>query len=122
MDEFPNNVNRLRGLHALTARETSEILHISPSTIAKWGGGLRKPSFGIALKVGDFFGVRADRLATAEFIDLLQHELADPERFEAVESRIHHARAGLRAVERPEPRRPADITKPKSIDAEKRRR
>src|SRR5438105_10189502 len=103
MEEFSNNLKRLLGLHALTARETSELLGISPSTIAKWGTGLRKPSFNIALDVGTFFGVPADRLATAEFSDLLQHELADPERFEAVETRIHHARAGLRAVERPEP-------------------
>jgi hypothetical protein len=51
------------------------------------------------LRVGEFFGVPADRLAPAEFADLLQHELADPERFQAVETRIHHARAGLRSVE-----------------------
>jgi hypothetical protein len=66
--------------------------------------------------------VPADRLAAAEFIDLLQHELADPERFEAVETRIHRARAGLRAVEPLEAGREADVATGKAVDPEERRR
>lgn len=68
------------------------------STISKWGSGSRSPSFLTALKVGEFFGVSADRLATAPFEDLLAHELADPERFKAVEARIHKAKTGLNPV------------------------
>ncbi len=95
MNRFPDNLNRLLGLHALSAREAAEMLDLSHSTFAKWGSGLRQPSFSMALRLAEFFGVPTDRLATAEFEDLLQHELADPERFGAVEARIREARAAL---------------------------
>jgi transcriptional regulator with XRE-family HTH domain len=122
MDEFRNNLSRLLGLHNLTAREAAEILGLSQSTVGKWGTGVRQPSFATALKVGEFFGVPADRLATAEFTDLLQDELADPERFEVVETRIHHARAGLRPVEDLEAGREVDIATGKPVDQEEGRR
>jgi transcriptional regulator with XRE-family HTH domain len=122
MDEFRNNLSRILGLHNLTAREAAKILGLSQSTVGKWGTGLRQPSFATALKVGEFFGVPADRLATAEFTDLLEHELADPERFEAVETRIQHAHAGLRAVEDLEADREVDIVTGEPIDQEKKRR
>jgi hypothetical protein len=86
------------------------------------GIGLRQPSFATGLKVGEFFGVPADRLATAEFTDLLQDELADPERFEVVETRIHHARAGLRPVEDLEAGREVDIATGKPVDQEEGKR
>ena len=118
MDEFRNNLSRILGLHNLTARDAAKILGLSQSTVAKWATGGRQPSFATALKLGDFFGVPADRLATAEFTDLLEHELADPERFEAVETRIHHARAGLRAVEHLEAGREIDIVTGEPVDQE----
>src|SRR5436305_12057630 len=116
MDQFKNNLTRLLGIHNLTAREAANILGLSQSTVGKWGTGLRQPSFGTALKVGEFFGIPADRLATAEFQDLLQHELADPERFEAVETRIHHARAGLRTVDDLEAGKEVDIVTGKPVE------
>jgi hypothetical protein len=68
--------------------------------------------------VGEFFGVPADRLATAEFEDLLQNELADPERFQAVETRIHYARSGIRPVEDLEAGKEIDIVTGKPVDDE----
>lgn len=119
MDEFRNNLTRLLGLHNLTARDAAKILGLSQSTVGKWGTGLRQPSFATALKVGEFFGIPPDRLATAKFTDLLEHELADPERFDAVETRIHHARAGLRVVEHLEAGREVDIVTGEPVDEEK---
>jgi transcriptional regulator with XRE-family HTH domain len=116
VDEFRNNLSRILGLHNLTARDAAKILGLSQSTVGKWATGLRQPSFATALKVGEFFGVPADRLATAEFTDLLQHELADPERFDAVETRIHHARAGLRVVEDLEAGKEVDIVTGKPVE------
>jgi transcriptional regulator with XRE-family HTH domain len=116
MDEFRNNLIRLLGLHGLTSREAAQILGLSESTVGKWGTGLRQPSFATALRVGEFFGIPADRLATAEFPDLLQHELADPERFHAVETRIHHARAGLRPVQDLEAGKEVDVVTGKPVN------
>ena len=121
MDQFRNNFSRLLGLHNLTAREAAQILELSQSTVGKWGTGLRQPSFATALKVGEFFGIPADRLATAEFTDLLQHELGDPERFQAVETKIHHARAGLRPVADLEGRWKAERVETKPVKRTRRR-
>jgi len=91
------------GLHRLT-RPEAELLFsdsktkISYSTLAKWETGARSPSFRTALKVGSVLMVPADRLATAEFEDLLANELADPIRFQAVEVKIRKVRRGLRSV------------------------
>jgi transcriptional regulator with XRE-family HTH domain len=98
MNRFPDNLNRLLGLHSLSAREAAQMLDLSPSTFAKWGTGLRQPSFATALRVGEFFGLPADRLATAEFEDLLEHELADAGRFKAVEGKIRDERVRLQAA------------------------
>jgi transcriptional regulator with XRE-family HTH domain len=107
--QFRDNLIRLLGVHNLSAREAAAILGLSESTVGKWGTGIRQPSFATALTVGEFFGVPADRLATAKFEDLLQHELADPERFRAVEARIHRARTGLKSVEELEAGKKVDV-------------
>jgi transcriptional regulator with XRE-family HTH domain len=109
VERFPDNLNRLLGMHDLTDREAAEILGMSQSTLGKWQTRMRRPSFAMALRVGEFFGVQADRLATASFTDLLQHELADPARFEAVEARIHRLRTGLKAVEDPGAGKKVDV-------------
>jgi transcriptional regulator with XRE-family HTH domain len=98
MEHFANNLARLLGLHRLTAREAADMLAMSRSALTKWATGDRRPSFTAALVVGDFFGVPADRLARADFADLLEHELADPQRFREVEAEIRRRRSTLRAV------------------------
>ncbi len=118
MEAFPDNLRRLLGVHALTAREAAALLDLSVSTFTKWERGLRQPSFSTALRVADFFGVPADRLATAEFKDLLQHELADPDRFDAVEERIQLDRARLDAARRLEAGEEIDIVTGETVDTD----
>ena len=121
MERFPDNLNRLLGMHDLTSREAAEILGLSQSTLGKWHSRMRRPSFAMALKVGEFFGIPADRLATAEFTDLLQHELADPERFQTVETKIHHLRRGLKPVEDLEAGKEVDVVTGKPVNRTRRR-
>jgi transcriptional regulator with XRE-family HTH domain len=98
MEHFAENLQRLLGLHRLTTREAADMLAMSRSALTKWASGDRAPSFTAALVVGDFFGVPADRLARADFADLLEHELADAARFNEVEAEIRRRRSTLRAV------------------------
>jgi len=101
MERFPDNIARLLGLHRLPANHAAAMMGdagISQSVMSKWQSGARRPSFSSALAVGDFFQVPADRLARASFEDLLANELADPERFRAVEAKMHRMRTGLQVV------------------------
>jgi hypothetical protein len=54
------------------------------------------------LRLAEFFEIPADRLATAEFEDLLAGELANPERFRSVESKIAQERERLQAARAPD--------------------
>jgi transcriptional regulator with XRE-family HTH domain len=92
VERFSDNLVRLMGLHALPAKEAAAMLGMSQSTFSKWASGTRQPSFTTALIVGEFFGVPADRLARAEFADLLANELSSPERYESVEAEIRRRR------------------------------
>lgn len=85
---FTDNLERLLGLHRLSWGMFGELVGISDSTLSKWQSGARNPSFTTALKVGDFFRVDEGRLARADFGDLLENELADAERYWAVERAI----------------------------------
>ena len=98
MEHFADNLSRLLGLHGMSAKEAASLLGMSQSAFSKWSSGDRNPSFATALTVGEFFRVPADRLARAEFGDLLEHELTSRERFEEVESEIARRRSGLYAV------------------------
>ncbi len=97
--KFADNLERLLGLHRLTSRQFSELVDVSESVLSKWQSGDRSPSFGSALLIADFFGVPADRLARADFDELLTHELADPERFREVEGEIRRRRSTLMSVD-----------------------
>src|SRR5436309_9995183 len=97
------------------------MLDISESALGKWGAGARRPSFETALRVSDFFGVPANRLAQAKFEDLLANELADPARFQAVETKIRHARTGLKAVEHLEAGETVDVVTGEPVNRRRRR-
>ena len=97
------------------------MLDISESSLGKWGAGARRPAFETALRVSDFFGVPANRLAQAEFEDLLENELADAKRFQAVEAKIRHARTGLKAVEHLEEGETVDVVTGEPVDRKRRR-
>ncbi len=88
VEHFADNLARVLALHKLTAKDAAPLLGISQSALTKWKEGSRSPSFKTLVKIGDFLGLSADRLARADFADLLAHELADPERFERVEREI----------------------------------
>lgn len=74
------------------------MLGLSQSVLSKWQSGARQPSLSSALSAGDFFGVPADRLARADFSDLLANELAEPERYAEVEAEIRRRRSTLREL------------------------
>jgi transcriptional regulator with XRE-family HTH domain len=100
MEHFSDNLVRLMGLHALPAKETAKLLGMSQSAFSKWASGSRQPSFTTALAIGEFFRVPADRLARAEFSELLANELSSADRFKAVEHDIRLRR--LYGVPKPE--------------------
>lgn len=89
---FADNLGRLLGLHGLTARQFSMLVDVSESALGKWASGDRNPSFSSALKIGDVFHIPPDRLARADFGDLLEHELADAERYRQAEETLERLR------------------------------
>lgn len=118
MEQFNNNFVRLLGMHRLTVRQAGKLLELDESTLTKWNSGTRRPSFETALRVGDFFGVPADRLARARFGDLLENELSDRRRFNQVEIKIRHARTGLKAVKHVEAGKVVDVVTGKPVRKE----
>jgi transcriptional regulator with XRE-family HTH domain len=97
VEAFWGNLRRSLAVHGiLELKEAAEILGFSEAAFTKWANGSRSPSFTSALVAGDFLRIPPDRLARAEFIDLLEHELSDRERFEAVEKEIRQRRSILR--------------------------
>jgi transcriptional regulator with XRE-family HTH domain len=96
--KFSSNLKRLLGIHDLTYREAAKLTNMSYQAYTSWAQGGRTPSFKTALVIGEFFGVPANRLAEANFEDLLEHELSDPERYRQVEARIKKARSRLQLV------------------------
>lgn len=71
------------------------MLGMTKAALSSWNSGRRAPSFESALRAADLFQVAADRLAQAPFESLLARELADPERFRAVEQEIHKRRVAI---------------------------
>ena len=60
--------------------------------------GKAMPSLAKAIGIAELFQISTDRLMGAEFADLLEHELADGERFTRVEERIRRGGSKLRSV------------------------
>jgi len=99
MENFGDNLERLLGLHGLSARRASELLDVSAQTLSEWKYNKSSPSLPMILRLAEFFEVHADRLVNASFSELLATELGDPERFERVEHKIRAHRQTLRALE-----------------------
>jgi transcriptional regulator with XRE-family HTH domain len=95
---FTDNFIRLLGLHGLSQHFTSQLLGVSEATMSAWMNGKSTPSLAKAIDIAELFQVSTDRLMGAEFVDLLEHELADPERFRRVEARIRRGRTPLKPV------------------------
>jgi transcriptional regulator with XRE-family HTH domain len=96
---YGDNLARLLGLHRLTAQRAGRLLQISPQAIYEQQAGKRRPALDSVMRTASFFEIPPDRLMSAEFDDLLAHELADPKRFHRVEKRIAdlRRRPGLRS-------------------------
>jgi transcriptional regulator with XRE-family HTH domain len=85
---FGDNLPRLLGIHRLTARRASDLLGVSPQALSDWGHSKRRPEPETLERISKFFELPPDRLADADFEDLLVHELADASRFRLVETKI----------------------------------
>jgi DNA-binding XRE family transcriptional regulator len=95
---FTDNFVRLLGLHALSQHFTAQLLGVSEATMSAWMNGKSTPSLAKAIDIADLFQISTDRLMGARFPDLLADELADPERFGRVETRIKRGRSKLKSV------------------------
>jgi transcriptional regulator with XRE-family HTH domain len=96
MRAFPDNLRRLMGLHDVTARELSKILGLSEAAFSTWFTGTREPNFKTAMTISAFFEIPPDRLATAQFGELLND--LDAEWFDRVQVKIHRSGEQLRAL------------------------
>jgi transcriptional regulator with XRE-family HTH domain len=100
VNAFPDNLNRLLGLHGLAATDAASVLGVSPQAVSEWRHGKRGPSVQMLLKLSEVFEVPADALMRIDFKTLLEREAGDPTRFERVEQKLARAR---KAKRRPKP-------------------
>jgi transcriptional regulator with XRE-family HTH domain len=98
-DHFWDNVERILGMHRLTSKQAAVLFGVSASAMSKWSSRERKPSFETALKISEILRMEPGRLARADFGDLLAHELADTDRFGAIETEAAKVRRESRARE-----------------------
>ncbi len=96
MNRFADNLSRLMGLHDVTAKELSRVLGLSEAAFSTWSRGTREPGFKTAMKLSGFFEIPPDRLATAEFGELLND--LDGDWFVRVQVKIHRSGEQLRAI------------------------
>lgn len=95
---FTENFTRLLGLHRLSQHFTAQLLGVSEATMSAWMTGKSQPSLAKAIDIAELFQVSTDRLMGAEFVSLLERELADRERFARVEARIKRGATPLQSV------------------------
>jgi transcriptional regulator with XRE-family HTH domain len=95
---FADNLERLLGMHGLTAREASQLLDVSTVALSEWRQGKRQPGLKALLRLSALFEVPGDQLMTAPFSELLAGAVGDEYRFQRVESKIARAQRPLRAV------------------------
>ena len=98
LPRFTDNFVRLLGLHGLSQHYTADLLGVSSATMSAWMNGKSTPSLNKAIGIAELFQISTDRLMGAQFVDLLGHELSDPERFKSVEERIRRGRSRLKSV------------------------
>jgi transcriptional regulator with XRE-family HTH domain len=84
-----DNLDRLLGLHSMSATRASSVLGISAQALSEIRKGKRaSPNIDTLEKISDFFEVSVDRLRKATVAELLQDEIADPDRFARVEKKL----------------------------------
>lgn len=97
-NRFGDNLSRLIGMHALSAKQAAVTLGLSPNSFTAWRTGGRTPSTAVLMKLASFFEVDAFLLHSGDPQELIQ-SAAEPERFETVEKKIRRALSGLKPVE-----------------------
>lgn len=95
---FADNLDRLLGLHRLTARDASRLLDVSTVALSEWRQGKRQPGLTALLRLSGLFEVPGDQLVTTPFSELLAGPLGDEYRFQRVEAKIAKAQRPLKAV------------------------
>jgi len=102
-----DNMRRLFGVHDLTNADAADLLGFSQQAISEWVSKTRaeprQPNLTTLLRCADFFHISGDRLARADFAELLEQELADADRFRQVEAEIRRRRSKLVPVRIGEP-------------------
>jgi transcriptional regulator with XRE-family HTH domain len=95
---FADNLDRLLGLHRLTAREASHLLDVSTVALSEWRNGKRDPGLTALLRMSALFELAGDQLMTVPFADLLAGPLGDVDRYVRVEEKIARALRPVKPV------------------------
>ena len=66
--------------------------------MSAWMTGKSQPSLPKAMDIAALFQISTERLMGSSFPELLSDELADPERFDRVETRIRRGNSPLKVV------------------------
>lgn len=93
---FADNLTRLMGLHGLSSTFTASLVGVAPASFSAWLNGRASPSLHSVIVLAELFRVPTDRLLATPFVDLLDHELSDRQRFLDVEATIKQRRARQR--------------------------
>lgn len=96
---FVYTLPRLMGLHNLSGTRAALLLDMSPQHLALLMNGKRNPTYERLRAIGDLFGIQTDRLVDTPFEDILEHEIADPQRFRDTEQRIQEREQALRQAQ-----------------------
>jgi transcriptional regulator with XRE-family HTH domain len=94
---FVDNLPRLMGLHGLSSTFTATLVGVAPASLSAWLNGRASPSLHSAIALAELFRVPTDRLLATPFVDLLEHELSDRQRFLKVEATIKERQAARQA-------------------------
>jgi transcriptional regulator with XRE-family HTH domain len=96
---FADTIDRLLGVHRLTAVQAAPLLGVSRATLSHWRNARRAPDVDSLMRLSRFFEIDSWELLFRPFPELLP-VVADPERFERVERRIAEGAAPARLTER----------------------
>jgi transcriptional regulator with XRE-family HTH domain len=85
---FAYTLPRLLGLHNLSGAKFALYLDVTTQYVSLLMKGERRPTAARTEQIARIFGIDPDRLASAPFEELLQVEIADPERYRETQKRI----------------------------------
>lgn len=62
MEDLSANLRALRARSDMSQEELAGALHVDRQTVGNWENGNNAPSFGLMVKIADYFGVTLDEL------------------------------------------------------------